>query len=65
MKYLTPTLTPTPGSLKALICISLFNVSFLRGYYVDVYISKSNTVFNLLYLFASSPSLHPITSLYG
>lgn len=42
-----------PGSLKALIYISLFNVSFLRGYYANVpYISKSNTVFNLLHLFA-------------
>jgi len=48
-----PLLSAAPGSLKALIYISLFNVSFLRGYYVNVpYISKSNTVFNLLYLYA-------------
>lgn len=51
-----------PGSLKALIYISLFNVSFLRGYYANVpYISKSNTVFNLLHLFAWCLSFHPIT----
>lgn len=38
-----------------------FNVSFSRGYYVNVpYISKSNTVFNLLYLFSWCLSLHPI-----
>lgn len=46
-----PLLFGAPGSLKALIYISLFNVSFLCGYYVNVpYISKSNTVFNLLHL---------------
>lgn len=50
------------GRLKRLFTVAYSMFFFLRGYHVIVpYISTSNTLFNLLHLFAWCLSLHPIT----
>lgn len=52
---------PPQGRSKRLFTLA-YSMFLSCGYYVNVpYISKSNTVFNLLYLFARCLSPHPIT----